>query len=223
MDEERARYIVKEGIEEQFQEVDVFKVYAEQTSRHPPLSNFLVESNLVKIFGHYEPGGSTSGNSYKIRNSGPCFIQFSDTDQLIHLQLPDVVMTGIHYGTQSLFLQDSMIFLDRANHLKAHLTFMDETDEFIGKIYKYNTKKLKLDLRTPLERLPDIEEEISIIKGNWQSKLLIDDQEVWNIDRVGDRPENDADVVQAKPLPVPNCLPSDSRYREDLIWLMKSH
>jgi hypothetical protein len=32
----------------------IFKIYAEQTSHHPPVSNFLIENDVVKIFGNYE-------------------------------------------------------------------------------------------------------------------------------------------------------------------------
>jgi len=58
----------------------IFKVYVEQTSHHPPISNFLVENKIVRIYGHYELQGSTSTNSYNIKNQGPCTVHFKDTD-----------------------------------------------------------------------------------------------------------------------------------------------
>jgi hypothetical protein len=51
---------------------DVFKVFLEQTSHHPPVSNFLIESPMVKISGHYELCGASSGNSYLTKNQGHC-------------------------------------------------------------------------------------------------------------------------------------------------------
>ena len=46
-----------------------------------------------------------------------------------------------------------------------------------------------------------------MIGGNWLEKLLFDGQEYWNI-------ESDLPV---RHLSVNNPLPSDARYREDLI------
>jgi len=93
----------------------LFKVFAEQTSHHPPVSNFAVENSLVSIFGHFELKGSTSGNSYTIKNQGPCTVRFLDTNQQIKYALPEVVMKGIIWGTTSLQLTNSIIFIDREN------------------------------------------------------------------------------------------------------------
>jgi hypothetical protein len=43
--------------------------------------------------------------------------------------------------------------------------------------------------------------------------LIIDNKEYWNIDQ----------FEPMKAFPVPNSLPSDPRYREDLIWLKKEN
>lgn len=32
----------------------IFKVYAEQSSHHPPVSNILIENDVVRIYGNYE-------------------------------------------------------------------------------------------------------------------------------------------------------------------------
>ena len=58
-----------------------------------------------------------------------------------------------------------MIFIDKKNHLKAHITFDNEgyTDKIQGLIYKYNKKNLMLDTSIPLSSLKDISEEITFI------------------------------------------------------------
>lgn len=51
--------------------------------------------------------------------------------------------------------------------------------------------------------------EIDLIEGSWLKNLKIGNNEIWNIDKF-------------KPMrqkPVPNPIPSDCRFREDLIWL----
>ena len=54
---------------------------------------------------------------------------------------------------------------------------------------------------------------ISEISGSWLGHLHIDDKEYWNIDKHN----------PLIPYPHPNPLASDSRYREDLVWLLKGN
>ena len=63
--------------------IELFKVFLEQTCHHPPISNFLIEGNLVKIYGNFECVGKNSKNSYNIKNSGPCTVEFLDTQQKV--------------------------------------------------------------------------------------------------------------------------------------------
>jgi len=121
-----------------------------------------------------------------------------------------------------------MIFHDKENELKGHVTFdsSNYTDKLKGSIYKFNKQKLQLDTSIPINKVKDISYEICSIKGNWQSSLYFDEAKVWDIDQVVSaekvKSKESNKVLQCPPLPVPNSLPSDSRYREDLIWLKKS-
>ena len=56
-----------------------------------------------------------------------------------------------------------------------------------------------------------MQELIAEVSGSWLENLVIGDKEYWNIDT----------YEPMKALPVPNPLPSDPRYREDLIWLLR--
>ena len=60
-------------------------------------------------------------------------------------------------------------------------------------------KKHKLDIRAR-------------IHGSWLKNFVSNDKVYWDIDR--DTP----DWIK----PVKNCLPSDGRFREDIIWLYRS-
>jgi len=145
----------------------------------------LFEGNLVKIYGNFECVGKNSKNSYNIKNSGPCTVEFLDTKQKIRFQLPDVVMSGILMGTMQLYLHNSMIFHDKENELKAHLTFdSNKTDIVKGSIYKFNKQKLQLDTSIPINKAKDISYEICSIKGNWQSSMFFDEIKVWDINEV---------------------------------------
>jgi len=48
-------------------------------------------------------------------------------------------------------------------------------------------------------------------EGNWTQNLLIGGREYWSMQK----------MQAAKSLPVADPLPSDSRYREDLVWLKR--
>jgi hypothetical protein len=50
-------------------------------------------------------------------------------------------MKGLLWGTTSLQISNSMIFIDRENSLKAHITF-EAKDEMKGSIYKYDPAKV---------------------------------------------------------------------------------
>lgn len=187
----------------------------------------MIEGNLVRIYGNFECVGKNSKNSYNIKNSGPCTVEFLDTKQKVRFQLPDVVMSGILLGTMQLYLHNSMIFHDKENELKAHVTFdSNNTDKLKGSIYKFNKPKLQLDASIPINKVKDISYEICSIKGNWQSSMFFDETKVWDIEQVisaekANSSKDKSKVLQCVPMPVPNSLPSDSRYREDLIWLKK--
>ena len=51
------------------------------------------------------------------------------------------------------------------------------------------------------------------ISGSWKDYLIIGDSKYWS----------SSDTSLIKPMPIPNPLPSDPRYREDLIWLKRGN
>ena len=119
------------------------------------------------------------------------------------------------WGERTLNIDGNMIFEDKANGLKAVIIFKHQRyDRYIGKVYKYKPE-LNLQKKDPqkLSDLKDIQEEICSISGSWLENLIIDDQEYWNIN----------DMEPMKPLPIPNPLNSDPRYREDMIWLKRGN
>ena len=64
-----------------------------------------------------------------------------------------------------------------------------------------------------IQDLTEVKTEIARISGSWMDKIEINGVTYWHHDKV-------------KPVKIklpPNPLPSDSRYREDLIWLRKNN
>lgn len=58
---------------------------------------------------------------------------------------------------------------------------------------------------------PEGVEKICTIEGSWLGYLKFDDKTYWSLD----------ETSMFKPLMPESCLPSDSRYREDSIYLAK--
>ena len=108
-----------------------------------------------------------------------------------------------------------MTFEDTENKIKAIIIFQHSRyDKFIGKLYYYNSdqKSPKKEL-TKLSEIKDIQKELCEINGSWLENLVIGCKEYWNIET--NHPH--------RPVPIPNPLPSDPRYREDLVWLKKEN
>jgi len=99
-------------------------------------------------------------------------VTFLDTNQKITYSLPDVAMTGIFWGSQTLQLSNSLIFHDEENSLKAHISFdnsggaaqkrfkncTDKKASMYGLIYRYNKSKkgTAVDPSVPLHKASDI-------------------------------------------------------------------
>ncbi len=66
-----------------------------------------------------------------------------------------------------------------------------------GLNFQFNQKNLKVE---------------SILKGSWLYRLNFDNKEYWDIDK----------VVPCWLKPLRNALPSDGRFREEMIWLYRS-
>ena len=59
----------------------------------------------------------------------------------------------------------------------------------------------------------DFEESLLNVSGSWLKSLKIGEETMWNIDR--DLPSTF--------VPVENPLPSDSRFREDMLWTKRNN
>ena len=119
------------------------------------------------------------------------------------------------YGDKVLNIEGNMTFEDKKNGLKAYIFFKQKRfDEFVGKIYKYDPiLNLQKKEPTKIAEIKDIQKEICNLQGSWLKELIIDGKEYWNIET----------MHPFQPIYVPNPMPSDTRYREDLIWLKREN
>jgi hypothetical protein len=204
---------------------DGTQIYCEHISHHPPVTSFLAYGprNLYQFSGYYNYKIKFAANSLVCTQSGPNKIQFPDGNEII-FKLPGAKLTGLIMGSRICFYTGPMKFYDKKNKLKAVVVFDHgyksgiigsrkkgcKRDDFKGILYnwKVDTPKVK---EIKLENLKDIESKISDISGSWLSNLMFDKEEAWNINS----------CVPCKMSYTCNPLPSDWRFREDLLWLRR--
>ena len=209
---------------------DGTKIYCEHVSHHPPITSFLVHGaqNSYILSGRYNYKISFSANSLVGTQSGPNNIRFPDGGEVV-FKLPGVKLTGLIMGVRLAFYTGTMRFWDKQNGIKA-VVVLDcgnsgsifgsrkkgsKRDDFEGLIYKYNSKtakKKRKDIKK-LADLNDVKEVISNISGSWLTHLNIGGEEFWHI--------NSASPCGIWYSSWP--LPSDWRFREDLLWLRRDN
>lgn len=208
---------------------DGTKIYCEHTNHHPPISNFLMVGKNFRFFGRYEylAKPNTTFNELKMYQEGPNIVEFQKGDR-VEFNLPGGKVMGLMSGDRLLKWHGIMKFLDKKNGLKAILKIGSQkkvpggglfskkrSDLLEGKIYYVKKdvveKKIKNSKDQEKEDLKysDLEQEIGNIEGSWLDNLIIAGEEIWNINKT--KPE--------RQIPEENPLPTDSRYREDLIFL----
>lgn len=79
---------------------------------------------------------------------------------------------------------------------------------------------MDLDVSTPAHKVADVEEDLGWIYGRWQDYLSTDQhKQVWNIEQTNATKQSR--FQSTKVISIPNSLPSDCRYREDITWLRR--
>lgn len=104
---------------------DGTKFYAEQTSHHPPITNFLLEgpNNLYRFSGFFEYKAWLSGlNSLGGSRVGKQIINFNDGG-LISIKDPNIEVSGLTYGERIHNMVGQMIVIDHINKLEAVVTY----------------------------------------------------------------------------------------------------
>ena len=208
---------------------DGTNIYCEHTNHHPPISNFLMIGKHFRFYGRYEycAKPNTTFNEVKMFQEGPNIVEFENNEK-VEFNLPGGKLCGLMSGDRIMKWHGVMKFLDKKNRIKVTLKIGSQkkvaggglfskkrSDLIEGKIYTvkkdFVEKKIKNKKDQEKEdfKFLDIDQEIGIIEGSWLDNLIIDGEEVWNINK--SRP--------IRQIPEENPLPSDARYREDLIYV----
>ena len=212
---------------------DGSKFYIEHISHNPPISSIYITSgkNLFVVSGyiHMELGGILKAmfkNAMLMMPKGKMTVYFPEKKQTVSFQFPKINLGGAIWGQRYIYFYDHMKFEDTDNNLKAVIAFANWTKELkkkrihdiYGKIFKHNytEEELKKPFYTDdlsYDPFPTNNEDvITEITGSWLEEIKFDDNVVFSI----------KESAPPAIYPSDNPLPSDSRFREDKIWLQHS-
>ena len=206
------------------------EVYCEQISNYPTISRFLVRDSKILMSGYYDlsVGFENFGSKIVTYTKGRTTILFKNINEEISYTMPDAkVLNAISEKDRSAYYINVMIFFDIKNNLKGIIKFGENKNmihEIKGIIFKYNypknfkivydtekSKALKININN-LKKNNEKIEVLDTIEGSWLGQVKSKNIVYWDID-----------VDKAYWIrPLKKCLPSDGRFREDLIWLFRS-
>lgn len=203
---------------------DGTEVYCEHTSHHPPIANFYLVNQHYKSYGRYEFTGRLSKNTLHIRQEGPNYVEFKDKSRVV-FYLPSVKVKGMLFGDRLCHYHGVAKFIDPLNGIKAVIKMSSEgkkgffgkrkCDAFEGRMYYYKQSAEKKAFKNQDEeddddlKFADVSKDICTITGSFLESVAFDGKAMWHIDK--NKPSGYK--------PVKDPLPSDVRFREDLIWL----
>ncbi|EFA85771.1 oxysterol binding family protein [Heterostelium album PN500] len=202
---------------------DGTKVFCEQTSHHPPISNWQVQDkdNRYHYYGYGVWSASCRGNIVKGYQKGTHTIEFHDGGT-ITWTLPEILVKGIFWGDRLTDFNGKILFTDEKNKICCEITFnphalgfvrsifskqKEPSDYFVGQIFKTGTTESK----SGKEKKQDADV-ICSFEGSWLTHLSFDNTVYWDIKMVP------PGIVYEE-----NPLPTDCRFREDLRYLKEGN
>ncbi|KAL9652259.1 hypothetical protein ABK040_011919 [Willaertia magna] len=214
-----------EFVHENNNEKDI-KVYLEQTSHHPPITAYELTGESFRMHGYCGYLASIRGNALKGGQTGPTYIDFKDGSTIEYDQ-PFIWLKGVCWGQRILDYYGKMTFTDKKNGLSCDLVFNPDEKGFISSFF--SSQKTPSDfLRGEIKKNDKV---IGVVEGSWlgivqyfadttielleknskSSKYMnnLTKQEVFNI----------GNLVPKYAKPSDDPLPSDSRFRQDAIFL----
>jgi len=204
---------------------DGSEIYMEQSSHHPPVSNFeiLGPNGSWHLYGFGEWSAGFRANSVKGRQSGPMIAAFPDGTK-ISFELPWTIISGLIFGERVMEYVEIVKFRDPKNNLALNLQFAPPAPPSNGFFGWLNSKKPpsdyitgKLYQTTSENNEPKESDKVLLeVTGSWMGCVKFGTDIHWDW-----TDEKNGLIKKYSPVPHKDPLPSDSRYRGDLICLIK--
>ena len=205
-------------------------IYLEQLKHHPAVTYYYMIGRNYKLYGTHEPVANLSANTLQAEQRGNPAAEFLNNKTKVYFRWPLFIINGTAMGQRSFnFFSKAIAYNKENNYLCEVLFNVNEVsglkglfqkrdyfiDEIGGGIYKVKPEVItkyessKKPFKLELNYETDVVETISKITGQWTSKLEFDGVKYWDIDN--DRPF----LLEYEQ----NCLPSDSNFRDDVLFL----
>ena len=225
--------LISETFQGIFDVKEKIEVYSEQTSNYPTLTRYYILNKNFKMYGYFDLSLETKnfGNRITCFTKGLNTLDFFKSNEKIFFSIPSSqIVNAIAKDDRSAHYVGVMIFFDIKNKLRAFVQFAKDCNHIAdikGYIFKYEFEPdYKFNFDKEYEMFYKIDTNnlnknnnifksndiVSAISGAWLGQLYFDNNKYWDID----------EDIPTYIKPVYNCLPSDSRFREDLIWLYRS-
>jgi hypothetical protein len=189
-------------------------VYCEQSSHHPPASNFQVlpPDDAYRLYGFGIFSAHWKGNVIHGLQKGPNLVEFPADGTIISIELPHAIFKGLIWGDRIQDYGGSITFTDKKNDLACELTF--EAPGWVASWFstpKHPSDWLSGDIYRMSTRTKNKKDVLAKVEGSWLSHVDVDGKRYWDL----------KEVAPWSIRPADNPLPSDCRYREDLQALLR--
>ena len=176
------------------------------------------------MYGYFDISmkNESFGNKITLYLKGHVCVNFKAIKEKIYYIMPNVRVLNGTSDNRSTYFTSSMVFVDIKNNIKGVIQFATNKkniNSFEGVIlnHKYPAKyKFIYDIENEYGKKLKLSNKqnviLSKISGSWLKNFVCDREVLWDIDR----------DVPTFITPVKNSLPSDGRFREDIIWLYRS-
>jgi hypothetical protein len=200
------------------------KIYCEQISHHPPMTQIIIESPLFTIHATHHVEAATYPTSIKITTKGKNVAIFNDEQKTTYSirERPEAQVHGVIFGQRTVCYAGCMMIKDETNNIYAQARFNPEKQGMLEKFFS-KTKATRPDFFKGLitrnkELLKDISRKafyskdmISYFEGEWLEYIIIDGEKYWELGK----------KQPMELFPVADTLPSDSAHRKDIQPLSK--
>jgi len=210
---------------------DKTSIYMEHVNHHPPITSYLFVSDGWKLYGKWLYNAELGPVRTKTFSEGWSTIVFDDGEKYKFNQAAAVIK-GLVIGTRYFKPITSLVVFNEEKCLKGVIKFGEkkkglmssmlgskQNDVTNGQVYRYDSalheeileENSWLKMLDKMASFSDVKETISKYGGSWIQEFKVDNKVYWNID------SNKKDFIQHLFGNTP--LPSDTRFREDMIWL----
>ena len=196
------------------------KVYAEQTSHHPPVFNFYVKNENYICHGYRSFEATANGNTVNARLNGPFIIDYKDGTR-IESRFCKFYMQGVMMGKRLFSYEGNLVIEDKTNNLISIMELNPkEKKGLIGSLFGSKNKNFPDYFRGFIAQKSDVTYDsktdtyscpndavLSKIEGEYSSFCNFDDKTYWK----------SGELVPGKAYRMDYTIPSDCQFREDIL------